>query len=137
MTITYTTDMSGVDFEVLRQVLIDDDFHNGRTAEQYRLSAENSHTCVIAYDGARIVGNARMFSDGVCNAYIVDVWTHSSYRRRGIATEMMRILERQAQGQHICLWTDDAQPFYERIGYRRSRDTLYEKVVGQWLRNKE
>ncbi|MEM6281019.1 MAG: GNAT family N-acetyltransferase [Chloroflexota bacterium] len=136
MTITYTTDMSGVDFDALRQALIDDDFHNGRTAEQYRLSAENSHTCVMAYDGARIVGNARMLSDGVCNSYIVDVWTHTAYRRQGIAREMMRILESHAPGQHICLWTDDAQPFYERIGYQRSRDTLYAKMVGRWLQGR-
>src|SRR5258707_3877288 len=39
----------------------------------------------IARDGDHLVGMARLLSDGVCNAYLVDVWTLSSYRRRGIA----------------------------------------------------
>ena len=32
---------------------------------------------------------ARLLSDGVCNAYLVDVWTMSVYRRQGIASRMI------------------------------------------------
>ena len=52
---------------------------------------------------------ARLLSDGVCNAYLVDVWTHSAYRRRGIASTLIRMLADAVPGQHIGLQTDDAQ----------------------------
>ena len=134
MTITYTREAVGVDWTAMRQALIDDDFHNGRSVTQYRVSFENSHAVVIAYDGAQIVGTARVLSDGVCNAYIVDVWTHSSYRGRGIARVMMQMLEDSVPGQHVSLWTESAQGFYEKLGYKRTANTLYEKVAGEWLR---
>jgi predicted GNAT family acetyltransferase len=134
MTLVYAESTEGVNWDALRDALIRDSFHNGRTAEQYRRSFENSAAVVIAYHGEAIVGTARMLSDGVCNAYIVDVWTLSTHRRQGIATHMLRLLEAKAQGQHISLWTESAQDFYEHLGYHRSGDTLYEKVVGSWLR---
>lgn len=136
MAITYKTDTDGVDWALMRQTLIDDDFDNFRTPKQYQLSFENSAAVVIAYDGDAIVGTARMLSDGVCNAYIVDVWTHSRLRNQGIARTMMQMLESKAQGQHVSLWTSSTPEFYERIGYRRSHDgILFEKVVGEWLQN--
>ena len=136
MAITYKTDTDGVDWALMRQTLIDDDFDNFRTPKQYQLSFENSAAVVIAYDGDAIIGTARMLSDGVCNAYVVDVWTHSRLRNQGIARTMMQMLESKAQGQHVSLWTSSMPEFYERIGYRRSADgILLEKVVGEWLQN--
>lgn len=135
MSITYRYHTENIDWEALRLILIEDQFHNGRTAEQYRLSFVNSTAAVLAFDGERIVGTARMLSDGVCNAYIIDVWTLHTYRKQGIARHMLEYLEEQAKGQHIALWTDDAQIFYEHTGYDHSSSTLYEKVVGTWLDN--
>jgi GNAT superfamily N-acetyltransferase len=135
MPITYTADMSGHDWSTIRAVILADNFDNGRTPEQYRLSFENSFAAVLAYDGPQLVGTARMLSDGVCNAYIVDVWTLTAYRRQGIAREMMRQLEARVPGQHISLWTDDMGAFYESCGYTPSNAGLYEKVVGAWLQN--
>lgn len=136
MAITYKMDTDGVDWASMRQTLIEDDFDNLRTVAQYQRSFENSAGVVIAYDGDAIIGTARMLSDGVCNAYVVDVWTHSRYRQQGIARTMMAMLEAKAQGQHVSLWTGSTPEFYERIGYRRSADgILFEKVVGEWLQN--
>jgi GNAT superfamily N-acetyltransferase len=133
--IRYLQTTEGVDWQQMRQRLIEDAFHNGRTPEQYRTAFENSYGVVIACAGDDIVGTARMLSDGVCNAYIVDVWTHTDYRRQGIARQMLHLLEEQVPGQHISLWTDSAQTLYENTGYQRSEDTLYEKVVGRWLQS--
>jgi len=75
---------------------------------------------------------ARALSDGVCNAYIVDVWTHSAYRRRGIASHMMNLLAERLPGQHLYLFTDSAESFYRKLGYRRQGVGLG-RVSGQWL----
>jgi ribosomal protein S18 acetylase RimI-like enzyme len=73
-------------------------------------------------------------SDGVCNAYIVDVWTLSHYRSQGVARAMMQTLEASLEGQHIYLFTDDAAEFYKKLGYHQQGVGLG-KVVGEWLRN--
>ena len=130
--ITFATTTDGVDWEQLKADLTADDFDNGRTPDELRRSFENSAVVAFARDGNRIIGKARALSDGVCNAYVVDVWTHSDYRRRGIASHLMRLLAEQLDGQHIYLFTDDAESFYHSLGYRRQGVGM-SVVVGRWL----
>lgn len=134
--ITYETKLGGVDWAEMKTTLSGDDFDNGRTPEQLRASFENSYAAVVAYDAARIVGTARVLSDGVCNAYVVDVWTLSPYRRRGVARRMMEMLEAGLEGQHVYLFTDDAADFYTKLGFREQPRGM-SKVVGVWLRNND
>ena len=131
--ITYKTDLGAVDWGRMKATLAGDDFDNGRTPEQLRESFGNSYAAVVAYDGEKIVGTARVLSDGVCNAYVVDVWTLSPYRNRGVARTMMRTLEARLAGQHVYLFTDDAVGFYRRLGFREQSVGM-SKVVGVWLR---
>lgn len=131
--ITYTQTTDGVDWAQLKADLTADDFDNGRTPDELHLSFENSAVVVFAWNGDRVIGKARALSDGVCNAYVVDVWTHSNYRHRGIASRMMRLLEEALDGQHIYLFTDDAGAFYYHLGYRRQGEGM-SRVVGQWLK---
>lgn len=132
--IKYKTDCQGVDWQQMNDILLEDNFHNGRTVAQHRISFENSYAVVIAYDGDNIIGTARALSDGVCNAYVVDVWTYSPYRGYGVASTMMSMLADKLQGQHIYLQADDAYDFYLKIGFRE-RPYGLEKVAGQWLQN--
>ena len=131
--ITYSQTIDGVDWAQLTADLQADDFDNGRTPDELRRSFENSAVVAFAWLGGRVIAKARALSDGVCNAYVVDVWTHSDYRRRGIASRLMRLLEKGLEGQHIYLFTDDAEDFYHRLGYRR-QGTGMGVVVGRWLR---
>lgn len=111
-----------------------DDFDNGRGPDALRRSFEQSRHIAFAWDGDRLVGMARLLSDGVCNAYLVDVWTASSHRRRGIATTMMRRLIDAVPGQHVGLQTDDAQALYESLGFRQQPE-FWSLVSGTWLDN--
>ncbi len=130
--ITYTTDTQGIDWQQLTDDLIADNFDNGRTPDELRRSFENSAVVVFAWHEGRIIGKARALSDWVCNAYVVDVWTHSTYRHRGIASRMMTLLAERLPGQHIYLFTDDAEPFYRQLGYRRQGIGL-SIISGNWL----
>jgi len=60
------------------------------------------------------------------------VWTHSDYRRQGIASRLMGLLAERLEGQHIYLFTDDAEAFYHTLGYRRQGVGM-SIVVGRWL----
>lgn len=131
--ITYQTNLDAVDWSRLKATLAADRFDNGRSPEQLRRSFEHSFAAVLAYAAPKhIVGTARVLSDGVCNAYIVDVWTHSAHRRRGIARAMLAHLESRLAGQHVYLFTDDQVAFYRRCGYEVEHVGLG-RVVGRWL----
>lgn len=133
--IIYKTDLQDVDWQEMKSTLKQDHFDNGRTPEQLCESFERSYASVIAYAADRIIGTVRALSDGVCNAYVVDVWTLSQYRNQGIASTMMKMLEPGLKGQHIYLFTDnDVVPFYGKLGYHKQGIGLA-KVVGEWLQN--
>ena len=134
MTVRVDNSLDGIDWATARADLIADDFDNGRSPAALRRSFEQSQHVAIARDGDRIVGMARLLSDGVCNAYLVDVWTASSHRRRGIATRMIRLLVDAVPGQHIGLQTDDAQALYTSIGFRPQPE-FWSLVSGTWLDN--
>lgn len=133
--IRYQLDMSGVDWVELKRKLTGDNFDNGRSPEQLAESFRNSAVSVIAYAGEEIIGTVRALSDGVCNAYVVDVWTWRPYRKRGVATRMMELTLEQLPGQHVYLFTDSAADLYRKLGFSRSRHEGFEKVVGRWLDN--
>jgi ribosomal protein S18 acetylase RimI-like enzyme len=134
MPVTFDMTTEGVDWDHAKADLAADDFDNGRSADALRRSFENSQHVAFARDGSRVVGMARLLSDGVCNAYLVDVWTHSAYRRRGIASTVMRMLADAVPGQHIGLQTDDAQDFYRSLGFRPQPE-FWSTVSGRWLDN--
>ena len=134
MPLSFDTTTDGIDWDEAKADLAADDFDNGRSAEALRSSFENSQHVAFARDGSRVVGMARLLSDGICNAYAVDVWTHSAYRRRGIASTLMRMLADAVPGQHIGLQTDDAQDFYRSLGYRPQPE-FWSTVSGRWLDN--
>jgi predicted GNAT family acetyltransferase len=132
--LSFDTTTDGIDWEQAKADLAADDFDNGRSPDALRRSFENSQHVAFARDGSRVVGMARLLSDGVCNAYAVDVWTHSAHRRRGIASTLMRMLADAVPGQHIGLQTDDAQDFYRSLGYRPQPE-FWSTVSGRWLEN--
>jgi len=132
--VTFDTTLEGIDWERAKADLAADRFDNGRTADALRRSFEQSQHVAFARDGHRVVGMARMLSDGVCNAYVVDVWTQSAYRRQGIASTLMRMLADAVPGQHIGLQTDDQQAFYAALGYEPQPE-FWSIVSGRWLDN--
>jgi predicted GNAT family acetyltransferase len=134
MTVRVDSSLDGIDWAAARADLIADDFDNGRSPAALRRSFEQSQHVAIARDGDRVVGMARLLSDGVCNAYLVDVWTASSHRHRGIATRMLRLLVDAVPGQHIGLQTDDAQALYQSVGFRPQPE-FWSLVSGRWLDN--
>jgi predicted GNAT family acetyltransferase len=134
MSVTIDGSLDGVDWTQAKADLTADDFDNGRSPDALRRSFAQSQHVAIARDGDRVVGMARLLSDGVCNAYLVDVWTASSYRRRGIASSMVRYLADQVPGQHIGLQTDDAEAFYTSLGFR-PQPIFMSAVIGTWLDN--
>ena len=134
MTVRIDDSLEGIDWARAKADLAADDFDNGRSADALRRSFEQSRHVAIARDGDRVVGMARLLSDGVCNAYLVDVWTASSHRRQGIAAQMLQLLIAAVPGQHIGLQTNDAQELYKAVGFKPQPE-FWSLVSGRWLDN--
>jgi GNAT superfamily N-acetyltransferase len=130
--ITFSSELAGVDWAALKQALVADDFDNLRTPEQYRRSHENSHAVVFGRCEGRFVANGRILSDGVCNAYLVDIWTATPHRRKGVGREVVNRLLATVPGQHVGLFTDEAAAFYRTLGFTPQIGGM-SKVVGSWL----
>jgi ribosomal protein S18 acetylase RimI-like enzyme len=126
--------LDGIDWAQAKADLTADDFDNGRSPEALRASFAQSQHVAIARDGERVVGMARLLSDGVCNAYLLDVWTRSAYRRQGIGSAMVRLLMSRVPGQHIGLQTDEAEAFYRALGFGH-QPVFMSAVIGTWLGN--
>jgi ribosomal protein S18 acetylase RimI-like enzyme len=98
MASTVNGSLAGIDWTRAKRDLGDGDSDNGRTPGALKESFERSQHVAIVRDDALVIGMARLLSDGVYNAYLVDVWTSSRYRRRGIASEMIRFLLDEVPG---------------------------------------
>src|ERR1700759_4149370 len=134
MTVRIDGSLEGIDWAQAKADLAADDFDNGRSPQALRTSFEHSQHVAVAWEGDRVVGMARLLSDGVCNAYLLDVWTSAAYRRQGVGSAMVRLLMDQAPGQHIGLQTDDAEAFYASLGYRL-QPAFMSAIAGAWLAN--
>jgi GNAT superfamily N-acetyltransferase len=123
-----------VDWGRAKERLAADDFDNGRSPDALHRSFEQSQHAALGWVDGELVGMARLLSDGVCNAYLLDVWTDSRHRRRGVGSAMVRYLMERVPGQHIGLQTDDARAFYESMQFKPQPEFL-SIVVGTWLDN--
>jgi len=130
--IRFDDDLDAVDWVATKVALAADDFDNGRSPEQLRRSFRQSQHVQFGHDGAELVAMGRLLSDGVCNAYLLDVWTSSNHRRRGIASQLVRRLADAVPGQHIGLQTDDRGDFYDALGFAEQPE-FWSTVSGRWL----
>jgi predicted GNAT family acetyltransferase len=125
-------DLAGVDWSAVKAELMRDGFDNGRTPEELDRSFAASAHVSVAWVGDRVVGTARLLADGVCNAYLVDVWTATDHRRHGVASAMVTDLLARVPGHHVALFTEHAQSLYARLGFA-VEEVGMSTVVGRWL----
>lgn len=130
--VVFSCDLAGVDWVELKAALVADDFDNGRTPQQYRRSHENSHAVIFGRCAGRFVANGRILSDGVCNAYLVDIWTASPHRRQGIGRQVVTRLLATVPGQHVALFTNEQPAFYTALGFQPEHIGM-SQVIGTWL----
>lgn len=61
-------------------------------------------------------------------AYIMNVYTHPDYRRKGIAMKMLELLVAEARnrgiGQISLEATEEGKPLYEKFGFTQMKDEM-------------
>jgi aralkylamine N-acetyltransferase len=107
----------GIDWVALRSALKKDGLDHRRTAAELRDSFHHSRHVCFARQGDRVIGTGRLLSDGISDAFLVDVWVSGRHRRRGIASHLVALLLRAVPGQQVHLQTDDPR-LYAKLGFR-------------------
>lgn len=100
---------------------------------------EGSDEVVLAVDNSgKVVGYITAITDGVLAAYIPHLEVLPEWQGRGIGSELVRrMLERLRDLYMIDLMCDsELQPYYERLGFRRSQGMVirnYDRQSGHIL----
>ena len=83
---------------------------------------------VSAWDGSRLIGMGVLTGDGRIDVHLSMLIVDAPYQRRGIGSEMVARLVREA-GQmkpyhfQTDVFSDDAERLYRRFGFRRNEGT--------------
>jgi GNAT superfamily N-acetyltransferase len=109
-----------VDAEAVYRYLSDESYWaRDRSRDDVVRSIRDAARVIGLYDRDRLIGFARVISDGVHVAHLCDVYVLSAYRGRGFGVELVR--EAVDNGPHARLgWslaTKDAHGLYERFGF--------------------
>ena len=103
-------------------------WHRWRTREQVRAQVEGAWRVVGAYDGTSgaLVGFARALSDGICEAYLADVFVVADHRGRGLGKAIVRRMVDDGPGAHLRWWlaTADAHGLYRQFGFAEPGPTV-------------
>jgi ribosomal protein S18 acetylase RimI-like enzyme len=106
----------------------------GRTADGIRAMLARTDYHFSAWDGARLIGFARVLTDGIYRATLWDVVVHPDYQGRGVGEEMMnRILAHPILSRVEKFWlnTRDKFGFYEKFGFVRSDQGMVREQPGE------
>lgn len=96
-----------------------------RETEKIRRAYNKSHRYVVAWDSGKIVGAARMISDGECYGWVHDVAVLPSYRKQGIGRGVMEKLLEGNEGLLIGLTSSfEAVDFYDRLGFKKHKTAM-------------
>lgn len=119
--ITISTDIEKLDISYINQFLSQTYWAKGRTIGQMGILVKNSSLNFGMYDGDRQIGYARVLTDTLRFAYIMDVFIDTGYQGRGLGQRLMKeVLEHESliNVDKIALGTKDAHGVYAKLGFK-------------------
>lgn len=89
----------------------------------------NSALVIHAHSSAGLIGFARVISDRVISAWLLDVCVHPAFQRQGVGGALVESAARALPGvDWLVTWTATPQAsFFERHGFRRAGNALWRK----------
>ncbi len=130
--IEISTEKSKLDIAGIHEFISTSYWAKGRSLELVQRSIDNS-ICFGAYHGNFQVGLARVVTDEVSFAYILDLFVVEEYRGKGAAARLMDavLLHDQLKPATWMLATKDAHGFYEKYGF------VTVKEINRYMRKSE
>ena len=131
--ITVSTDKSKLDVPFIQHFLKDIYWAAGRTIEEVQTSIDHSFCFGIYLDNKQI-GFARVITDYVVFAYLMDVFITEQHRGKGYSSVLIDSMMKEPQLQNIKIWrlaTTDAHFLYRKFGFNELAhpEKLMEKII--------
>lgn len=131
--ITVSTDKTKLNVPFIQNFLKDIYWVAGRTMEEVQTTIDHSFCFGIYLDGKQI-GFARVITDYVVFAYLMDVFIDEVHRGSGYSSVLMEAMMKEPQLQQVKIWrlaTSDAHYLYEKFGFTllAHPEKMMEKVI--------
>ena len=131
--ITVSTDKTKLDVPFIQNFLKDIYWAAGRTIEEVQRTIDASVCFGIYLDGKQI-GFARVITDYVVFAYLMDVFISEEFRGNGYSSLLIEKMMHDPELQEVKIWrlaTSDAHFLYEKFGFTALAhpEKMMEKVI--------
>ena len=131
--ITISTDKTKLDVPFIQDFLKDIYWAAGRTMEEVQTTIDSSFCFGIYLDDVQI-GFARVVTDYVVFAYLMDVFIAEEHRGKGYSSVLISAMMNEPVLKNIKIWrlaTSDAHYLYEKFGFKALAhpEKLMEKVM--------
>jgi len=127
-------DKSRFDINMIHAFLTETYWAKGRTIDEVKTSIEHC-LCFGVFFKNKQIGFARIATDYVVFAYVMDVFILPEYRGNGYSKQLMQAINEEPLLQSCKVWmlkTSDAHQLYRQFGYTELKHP--EKVMERLLK---
>lgn len=131
--IEISTDKSRLNIEMIQSFLSNSYWGKGRRIEDVQLSIDSSLNFGMYQNGEQI-GFARVVTDYLVFAMLLDVFILPEYRAKGYSKQLMKIILEHSELEKVKTWlikTKDAHGLYQQFGFTEPKypEKIMEKIV--------
>ena len=131
--IEISTDKSKLQIDIIQPFLTETYWAKGRTLEEVETTIKNCF-CFGVYLDYKQIGFARIATDYVVFAYIMDVFILPEYRGNGYCKLLMKAINEEPKLQSCKIWmlkTADAHNLYKQFGFTELKqpEKLMERLL--------
>jgi GNAT superfamily N-acetyltransferase len=132
-TITISTDKNQLDINFIHAFISNTYWAKGRSLVQVQTCIDNSLNFGIYLNNQQI-GYARVVTDYVAFAYLLDVFIIEQHQKQGYSTQLMEFILSYLELKSIKVWrlaTTDAHYLYQKFGFTalKSPEKMMERIV--------
>ena len=131
--IVVSKDKNKLDVPFIQHFLKDIYWAAGRTMEEVQTTIDHSF-CFGIYLNDKQIGFARVITDYVVFAYLMDVFITEEHRGKGYSSILINSMMTEPQLKEVKIWrlaTSDAHFLYEKFGFKTLAhpEKMMEKVI--------
>jgi GNAT superfamily N-acetyltransferase len=131
--IVVSTDKNKLNVPFIQHFLKDIYWAAGRTMEEVQTTIDSS-ICFGIYLNEVQIGFARVITDYVVFAYVMDVFITEEHRGKGYSSILIENMMNEPQLKQVKIWrlaTSDAHFLYEKFGFKSLAhpEKMMEKVI--------
>lgn len=131
--VSVSTDRKKLDIPFIQDFLKDIYWAAGRTIDEVQTTIDNSF-CFGIYLDDKQIGFARVITDYVVFAYVMDVFITEEQRGKGYSSILIEAMMNEPKLKEVKIWrlaTKDAHFLYQKFGFKplAHPERMMEKIV--------